>query len=136
VPEVDFMVLCDYVRTDNGVFHMIAAGIDRIQTPVLPAIRNVGVAIRLRLTRVECDRDHEVQLVFQGEDGQRFVEIRGVVHVVYPDTLPAGWPAFGAIPFNLGLPLQAYGLYSLELLVDGQSKKSIGVIIEPAPDRG
>lgn len=137
MPEVDFMILCDHVRADRGVFHMIAAGIDRIHTDTVPAARNVGIAIRLSLTRVECQHSHQIELIFQDQDGERILSFTGVFEAKYPDDLPPGWPAHGAIPLNLALPLPRHGIYSLELVIDNQSKKSIGVLVAPvAPARG
>ena len=136
VPQVDFMILCDYVRADGGLLHMIAAGIDRIRVPMLPAVHNVGVAVRLSLHRSECDRDYELQLIFQNTDGQRIADLTAQFRAQYPPGLPAGWPTPVALALNLGLPLQAYGEYSFELLISGDHKKSLGVIVEPPPQGG
>jgi hypothetical protein len=123
------MVICDYVRADDGILHMIAAGIDKIHTAEVPAGRNIGVAVRLLLTRAECDRPHDVLLIFQTEDGVRLVEVTATFQVAYPEGLPPGWPAQALLPLNLGLPLPSYGVYSLELLVDGNHKKDIHVLV-------
>lgn len=124
------MIICDYVRVDGGMFHMIAAGIDRVRAPVLPAIQNVGVAVRLSLTRAECDHTHSIELVFQSTDGHRVAELRGAFRTEYPADAPPGWPAHAVLSFNMPLPLQDYGEYSFELLINGDSKKSIGVFVE------
>jgi len=34
MPELDFMVVADYVRTDAGVLHMVGAGFDTVHLPV------------------------------------------------------------------------------------------------------
>jgi hypothetical protein len=131
MPEVDFMILCDYVRVQDGLFHMIGGSIDRLYTPAVPSAHNVGIAIKIALTRAECDYEHRVDLIFQGQDGQRYPTVNGKFRVKYDESLPPGWPAYGAIPFNLALPLPAYGIYSLELLIDGQARKSISVQVIP-----
>lgn len=115
---------------------MIAAGIDHIYTPSVPSARNVGIAVRVALTRAECDHPHDVELIFQGQDGQRLLAINGAFQASYAEDLPPGWPAYGAISFNLALPLPEYGIYSLELLIDHQAKKSIGVQVIPGGLRG
>jgi hypothetical protein len=74
VPQVDFMTVCDYVRVEGGLFHIIAAGVDRIRVPALPTVQNVGVAVRLALTRAECEHQHELRLIFQDSDGRRIIE--------------------------------------------------------------
>lgn len=138
MPQVDFMILCDYVRSsDGGLLHMIAAGIDRLRVPVLPTVQNVGVAVRLSLQRSECDRDYELQLIVQHADGERIAELLGQFRATYPPSnMPPGWATHMALALNLGLPLQVYGEYSLELLVAGDHKKSLGFIVEPPPQGG
>jgi hypothetical protein len=131
MPEVDFMILCDYVRADNGILHIIAGGIDHVTAATVPSAQNVGIALRLTLTRAECDRTHDLELIFQNQDGHRFVQIRATFASAYSEDLPPGWPAYGIVPLNIALPLPSYGIYSLELLIDGQSKKSIGVLVVP-----
>lgn len=130
MPDVDFMVLCDYVRADGGLLHMIAAGIDRIHAPSVPSGQNVGIALRVSLTRAECDHPHQLQLVFQDEDGNRLSDFRAEFRTAYPTDSTPGWPATSGLALNMGLPLPRYGVYSLELLIDGQSKKSIPLLVE------
>ncbi len=135
MPEVDFMVVCDYVRGEGGgVLHMVAAGVDRITPSVVPAAHNLGVAIRLNMTRAECDRQHELQLIFQDEDGGRLMELNAEFSAPYPEGLPSGWRANAVVPLNIGVPLPAYGVYSFELLIDGQTKKSVPILVSPRPE--
>lgn len=135
MPEVDFMALCDYVRGDAGLLHAMGLGIDRVRAQSIPTIVNVGIAARLTLTRNECDRDHDVQLIFQDQDGGGRLELRASqFQVAYPPNVPAGWPAYASLSFRLGLPLQRYGVHSFELLINGHSKKSISIMVERPPE--
>lgn len=131
MPDVDFMVVCEHVRQEGGVLHMLAAGLDQIGIPAVPSGCNLGVGLRLTLTRAECGREHEVELIFQNEDGLRLSMVSGRFSADYPDGLPPGWPAYAGLALNLGVPVPEYGVYSLELLVDGQSKKSISLRFPP-----
>jgi Family of unknown function (DUF6941) len=134
MPEIDFMVVSDYVRAEGGVLHMIAGGVDRIQAANVPTAHNVGVAIRLSMTRAECDRVHRIELIFQTQDGAQLLKLRAEFQTAYPEHLPPGWPAFGIVPLNIGLPIPDYGIYSLEVLIDDQHKKSVGLLVEgPRP---
>jgi hypothetical protein len=126
MPELDFMIMADYVRAEGGVLHMIAAGIDTIFTPVTPAVRQIGIGIRLTMT---------LEVVYQNEDGVRIAQINaGFAPPPDPSALPPGVRPAIAIPFNMSLPLPAYGRYSLELLVDGNSLKSIGITVSQPPE--
>jgi len=104
LPEVDFMIVCDYVRADQGVLHMIAAGVDRVFASEVPTGRNVGIGIRLLLTRNECGRPHQLELIFQDEDGVRLTEFTGQFVAEYPPNLPGGQQASVVMPLNIGLP--------------------------------
>jgi hypothetical protein len=135
MPEVDFMILCDYVRSDGGVLHMIAGGVDQISAGDVPAAHNVGIGLRMSLTRAECDRPHDIELRWQDREGEPLLQIRAAFNAEYPIGLPTGWLAFGVLPLNVALPLPAYGVYSLELLIDGVSKKSIPVLVQRQENR-
>ena len=79
MPELDFMVTADYVRAEGGVLHMIAAGFDVIFTPAVPAVRPVGVGLRLLVDVAEARQPHQIELIYQDADGHRLTEISGTV---------------------------------------------------------
>jgi hypothetical protein len=139
MPELDFMIVADYVRAEGGLLHMIAAGIDTIYTPAVPAARPVGIGIRLTLTLDEVRQQHQIEVVYQTEDGARLAQISGTVAPLAYE--PIGLPGVRlgiAIPLNMSLPLPDYGRYSLGLLVDGSNLKTIGITVTepPADQRG
>jgi hypothetical protein len=43
MPELDYMVLAEYVRQDNGVIHIMGAGVDTVATPAVPTVVNVDM---------------------------------------------------------------------------------------------
>jgi hypothetical protein len=135
MPELDFMIIADYVRAEGGVLHMIAAGFDIISTPTVPAVRQVGIGMRITMTPAEAHHAHEIELIYQDADGTRVAEFnaRWVPQPNQPAMLPGMRPAI-AIPFNFAMPLPAYGRFSLELLIDHAHKKSIDITVaEPPP---
>jgi hypothetical protein len=137
MPELDFMVTADYVRTEGGVLHMIAAGFDTMFVPAVPAIRPVGVGLRLLLDVAEAREAHRITLIYQDNDGHRLIEISGTLGAVGADQpLPPPGRPFGVpMAFNLQLPVPAYGDYSLELFIDEheQAVKSITLTVVPPP---
>jgi hypothetical protein len=133
VPEVDFMTLCEHVRMDGGLLHVIGAGIDRIGMPAVPSGFNMGIALRLALTRNECNRPHDIEIIVQHEDGVRIAVLNASVTAQYPQNQRAGWHTFAAFAVNMGVPIPGYGAYSIELLVGGQSKRSISFLVEKPP---
>lgn len=135
MPEVDFMAVCEHVRGEAGTLHMISAGLERVHLPAVPGGFNFGLGIRLTLTRLECEKPHLVEIVFQNEDGKPIGRMNATLNSTYPSNLPPGWPTRAALAMNLGLPIPAYGIYSFELAIDGQSKKSISIVVEKPPTR-
>jgi hypothetical protein len=127
MPELDFMVTADYVRVEGGVLHMIAAGFDAMIVPAVPAARPVGIGLRLLLDVAEARQPHQIELIYQDADGQRLTEISGTVGPIEEGQPlpPPGRPYGIPLAFNLMLPVPAHGDYSLELVVDGEPKKSI-----------
>jgi hypothetical protein len=53
MPEVDYAFLCDHVRAEGGVAHVIAAGIDTIYQEQVPSVANFGLLARITYTRAE-----------------------------------------------------------------------------------
>lgn len=127
MPDLDAAILCDYVRSEGGVAHIIAAGIDRIATEQVPTGQNVGLYILVRFTRAECGRPHRVEVVFQDEDGSRLVQVEGAITPEWSEDTPPGWKQGAVLALNLGLPLPRFGIYSIEILVNDSSAKTIPV---------
>jgi hypothetical protein len=134
MPDLDFMVVADYVRPENGVLHMIAAGIDTIYAGAVPSARQVGLGLRLLLTPAEAQYEHPVELIFQDPDGRRIAQLRALLS---PQPLApaakAGRKLGVVIAFNITLPLPGYGDFSFELLVGGNHIKTIPMIISEPP---
>lgn len=134
MPELDFMVVADYVRAEGGVLHMIAAGFDTMYAPAVPVMRPVGVGLRLTLSLNELQHDHDVELIFQNADGGRIAQVTARIDAQTSlPPVPAGRPLGVVMALNLMLPLPDYGDYSLELLVDHGQKKAIPIIVTRPP---
>jgi hypothetical protein len=131
MPELDFMITADFVRAEGGVLHMIAAGFEAILTASVPAVRQVGIGIRLRLTAAEARHPHDIELIFQDSDGTRLTQVTGTIGPVpQGQPLPPPGRLIGVVvPFNMPVPLPKYGDYSFELLVDHSSLKSISLVV-------
>jgi len=138
MPELDFMVTADYVRVEGGVLHMIAAGFDTVWTPIVPAVRQVGVGLRILVDVAEAREVHRLTLLYQDADGQVLFRINGTFGPVGPEQpLPAPGRPYGVpLGFNLPLPLPAFGDYSLELFLDDEAdaEKSITLTVAASAD--
>jgi hypothetical protein len=125
VPELDYALLCDYVRAEGGIAHVISAGIDTVQAPDVPAGQNLGLLMRIGFARTECGRQHRVEVIFQDADGERLAEITGVLKPEWQPGVPPGWKVGALMGLNFGVPLPRFGLYSVEVLVNDSQVKSI-----------
>jgi len=125
MPDLDYALLCDYVRAEHGLAHVIAAGIDTVWTDEAPTGRNLGLLMRIGFTRNECGREHRVEVIFQDEDGERLSQIMGVVAPEWPEGNPPNWKAGALLGLNLGIPLPRFGLYAFEVLVNDSHMKTI-----------
>lgn len=134
MPSLDFAVVCDFVRADKGVGHILGGGFDTIHVRDVPAAHNMGLWARIMLARNECDRPHRIEIIVQGEDGQRVVQVSGTFSEKWDESLPAHWKRGVGLAFNLGVPLPRLGLYSLEILVNDNLLKTIDLRVMQAPD--
>jgi hypothetical protein len=127
MPELDFMVTADYVRAESGMLHIIAAGVDTMLVPGVPAARPVGVGLRILIDVAEAQLPHHVELIYQDADGHRLAQVSGTFGPVGADQpLPPPGRPFGVpLAFNFLLPVPSLGDYSLELFIDDEFKKSI-----------
>jgi hypothetical protein len=137
MPELDYALLGDYVRSDaSGVAHVIAAGVDTVYTSGVPTGRNLGLLMRLTFSRNETGRPHRVEVIFQDADGQRLAVGQGILVPEWTEGLPAGWRAGALFALNLGLPMPRYGEYSLEVMVDDRELKTIPLRVVEMPTEG
>jgi hypothetical protein len=135
MPELDFMIISDYVRAENGVLHMIAGGVDTITARAVPASRSIGIGLGLKLPRRELAVHHTLRLVFHGTDGARIAEIGADLPArSEASAVSAGRTVRVVTALNMSLPLPAYGDYSLELLVNGNRKKEIPIYVVPSAE--
>jgi hypothetical protein len=136
MPELDFMVVSDYVRAENGVLHMISGGVDTIAARSVPATRNIGIGLSLKVPRRELAVHHTIRIVFHGTDGARITEVGAELPVRADVPSAATTRAVRVVTaLNMSLPLPAYGDYSLELLVNGNRKKEIPIYVIPAASK-
>lgn len=135
MPELDFMIISDYVRAENGALHMIAGGVDTITAQAVPVSRSIGIGLSLKLPRRELAVHHTLRLIFHGTDGARIAEVGAELPARFEAPgVSAGRAVRVVTALNMSLPLPAYGDYSLELLVNGNRKKEIPIYVVPSAE--
>jgi hypothetical protein len=112
-------------------------GIDTVTAPVVPALLPVGLLLRIAFTRAECGRPHRVEVILQGEDGDRLMEASAVLTPEWKEDLPPHWRVGILSALNFPIPLPRYGLYSFEILINDTSHKTIPLrVIQPLSASG
>ena len=125
MPGIDYALLADFVRVEGGTAHLVAAGIDTVYSETVPVGQNLGLLARLTFTKEDGSKAHKVEILFRDPQNNPLVRLEAQVTVARPKDLPRGWPTGVFIGRNFGVPLPAYGIYSLVISVDGHELKSI-----------
>jgi hypothetical protein len=120
MPELDYMVLADYVRQDGGVIHIMGAGVDTVFTQAVPIVHPFGVAMRISFsTTEEPGEGHELVLSFVGPDKRLLDATARFTTPPRPPGVPEHWRTGLGIAIQMAVPLPQYGDYSCELAIDG-----------------
>jgi hypothetical protein len=129
--QLDYALLCDYVRAEGGVAHVIAARIDTIYRPEVPAVANLGFLARFTFTDDDLRQAHQLELRLTDQEGQQVAQITGSPPLQAVQGLPDGWLYGGIVALNFGAPLPSHGPYTLTILLDETPVKTINLRVIP-----
>ncbi len=122
MPELDYMVLADYVRQDGGVIHIMGAGVDTVFAPAVPIVQPFGVALRISFsTTEEPGEEHRLTVTFIGPDNRLLDATATFVTPPRPPGVPEHWRTGLGVAVQIAVPLPQYGDYSCELDIDDGS---------------
>jgi hypothetical protein len=137
MPELDYMVLADYVRQDGPIMHIMGAGVDTVFAPAVPTVQPFGVAVRISFsTTEEPGERHLLKVTFIGPDSPVLDASITFATPPRPQGVPEHWRTGLGIGMQIAVPLPRYGDYSCELDIDeGSITKAyeFRVIQLPAP---
>lgn len=134
MPELDYALLCDYVRAEGGIAHVIAAGIDTIHRPEVPSVTNLGPLARVIFGDDETGEPHQVEVRLNDHEGNQVAQLNLTAVPEQIEGLPEGWPTGATLALNFGVPLPSYGPYALTILLDGTPAKTINLRVVPSED--
>lgn len=133
MPELDFAILCEAARVADNLMYVLAGGWDTLSGEER-SVQTVSVALRFLFTQGECGRPHRIEVIVQGVDGQRLTSITGIIVAEVPLAgLPAGWRVNAMTQIRFPVAFPAFGEYSIEVLVNDSSLKSLPVRFVPPP---
>jgi hypothetical protein len=119
MPQLDYMVLADYVRQDGGVMHIMGAGVDTVGTRAVPIVQPFGVALRLSFgTTEEPGEEHGLTVSFIGPDNRVLDANATFITPPRPPGVPEHWRTGLNVALQIPVPLPQFGDYSCELSID------------------
>jgi Family of unknown function (DUF6941) len=129
MPEIDYLVLAEYVRQDAGMTHIMAAGIDTFYVPEgQPVAVPVGIVARISFSsRDDVGAEHDISLVFQGSGGDLLTVSRRFPTPPPQPGVPEHWRTAISIAFRLALPIPSHGDYRLQVTLDDDPRLSRSV---------
>lgn len=140
MPDIDYVVLAEYVRQDAGMTHIMGAGIDTLFVPEgQPVAVPVGVVARITFSsRDEVGAEHDISLVFQGPGGDLLTLTQRFPTPPPAPGVPEHWRQAVSIAFRLVLPIPGHGNYRLQVMLDDDPTLSRSVdvraVAPPAPN--
>jgi hypothetical protein len=118
-------LLCDAATVRENLLHILGGGIGQIWREAYPGPLGVDLAMLLTLHPAEATDEHELRILLQDTDGKRIAEIQGTFSVESKAD-PAGQMVRTPLVVPIRqIPVPAPGVYSLELLVDKQLRRSL-----------
>jgi hypothetical protein len=133
MPELDFMILADRVRAENGVVNILGGGIDQVMASNVPVLHGLGIAARITFTATETAETHAVGVAVRFGSKVLGIAQTGPMPVEYPADVPEGWPAAITIGLNLNVPLQDYGTYHVDMTCDERQLKTVSFLVRALP---
>jgi|SRR5450759_4391475 hypothetical protein len=139
MPELEYLVLADYVRQDAGMTHIMGAGLDTIYIPEerLPVAVPVGIVARITFSsRDEVGAEHSLSLVFQGPGGDLLTASQRFPTPPPAPGIPEHWRTAANLVSRLALPIPSHGDYRLQIILDDDPRLSRSVdvrAIDPQP---
>lgn len=131
--EIEIFALCDAATDYHGKLNILGT-FDTIYVKQMPIVHpQCSVALRLRFSRIE-EGDHTIKINIIDQDGKLVVP-----HLEAKTKLEFVKTAESSVAINMILNLQRlkferYGVYSVDLAIDGRQETSLPLYIKKLPD--
>jgi hypothetical protein len=117
--------LCDFAEVRERLLFALGGGITRLWRDSFPASMDASLALLLELHQMELATQHQLEVVVQGEDGQRMGEVKGAFQMGAPE-IEVGENLLVPIALDLRpARLPAPGSYTVEIVIDGTHQRTI-----------
>jgi hypothetical protein len=127
--------LCDFAEVRERLLFALGGGITRLWREAFPASMEASLALLLELHQMELGARHELQVVVQGEDGQRVGEVKAAFQMGATD-VDVGENVLVPIALDLrAAALPSAGSYAVEVVIDGTHHRTIQFKAVPRPEQ-
>lgn len=126
MPELEYLMLAEYVRQDAGMTHIMGAGIDTFTIPAgQPVAVPVGIVARITFSsRDEVGAQHDLSLVFSGPGGDLLTISQRFPTPPPPAGVPEHWRTAVSVALRVALPIPGHGNYRLQAMLDDDPRLS------------
>jgi hypothetical protein len=130
-------LLCDAATVRENLLHILGGGLGQLWRDAYPAPLGIDLALLLTLHPSETTDEHELRILIQDTDGKQIAQVDATFSIGPQAILvPPGQMVRAPIAINLRtIPIPAPGLYSFELLVDKQHRRSLPFQAMPAGEQ-
>jgi hypothetical protein len=130
-------LLCDAATVREDLLHILGGGLGQLWPDTYPGPLGVDLALLLTLQPSEATGDHELRVLIRDTDGKEIALLEATFSIgPQAMPIPAGEMLRAPIAIQLRtVPIPAPGLYSIELLVDKQHRRSLPFQAMPAGER-
>jgi len=125
--QLDFAFLADFAQTSGGKINVVGGAFDHIWTKDVPLTYPLMTLVaRLVLSPAEVGRDHKLEVIIMDSDGKKIANVDGGLRVERSIQGDAWKPSGTFLALNfLGVRFEKFGSYSIEIVANGSSLKSI-----------
>ena len=122
-------ILCDFATVREGLLHLLGGGINRLWREQFPAQMGSTLALLLEIHPTETERQHTISIFLIDEDGRRLAEVSADFQVGRnaAQSRPGENILMPLIVSLQQMEIPAPGAYSVEIMMDGQHKRSLTV---------
>lgn len=126
---LDFALLCNSAFPHQGTVSILAAGLNGITAPQLPAQIPVSVVGRLIWDSSELGQVQLIRIVVHHVDGEPI----GSVNIeASPEAAPQGMPSIGMFTAAVPLLVRRPGVYQYEIHLNGTNLKTLEIVVTAA----
>jgi hypothetical protein len=126
--ELNYAIVCEYAKVIDDHVYIQGGGIDELRIAV-PGLVPLAFAFELRFTEHECGRPHRLEMIIQGEDGDRVATLSATALPAYPDGVPPNWKVRAPLALMAPVPFSTPGIYGVHVLLNDQEVRDLQILV-------